>query len=287
MNNKEGKKPDPSGLRADGTKFRYTVVLRGIKFLNAVLITLPFAAAWYLHYNQQILGGPFYEKGNWLVVFLFFILYAYFGKTYDAFLVSYNRVSEMIYSQMLAAVFADFIIFIATWLLEHFFPKVWPMLLVLAAQFVFSALWCWISNRWYFRTFRPKRTIVVQDMRKNLGTLVKKYRLEKKYDIIGSVLASDCVSRLEILDYAEVVFLSGVHSHDRNIIIKYCVENDITALIIPRIGDVLMSGAHRVHLFHLPILRLDRFDPPIWYAVLKRFFDIVLSFFFVVNLKSI
>ena len=46
MNNKEGKKPDPSGLRADGTKFRYTVVLRGIKFLNAVLITLPFAVAY-------------------------------------------------------------------------------------------------------------------------------------------------------------------------------------------------------------------------------------------------
>ena len=277
MNNADRKKPNTHILRADGTKFSYTVVLRAIKLLNVFLITLPFAAAWYLHYNHQILGGPFYEKGNWLVVFLFFILYAVLGKTYDAFLVSYNRVTEMIYSQMLSAAFTDFLMFIVIWLLEHFFPKLWPMLLVVAAQFVLSVLWCWLSHHWYFRTFRPKRTIVVQDMRKDLGSLVEKYRLEKKYDIIGSVLAEDCITRLPILDYAEVVFLAGVHSHDRNVIIKYCVEHDITALIIPRIGDVLMSGARRVHLFHLPILRLDRFDPPIWYAIIKRFFDIVLS----------
>ena len=277
MNNENGKKPGTSHLRADGTKFRYTVALRLLKLLNAVLITLPFAVAWYLHYNQQILGGPFYEKGNWLVVFLFFIIYAVLGKTYDAFLVSYNRISEMIYSQMLSAVFTDFVTFIVIWLLEHFFPEIVPMLLVLAAQFVLSTLWCSLSHYWYFRTFRPKRTIVVQDMRRDLGNLVEKYRLEKKYDIIGSVLASDCIPRLEILDYAEVVFLAGVHSHDRNVIIKYCVENDITALVIPRIGDVLMSGARRVHLFHLPILRLDRFDPPVWYAIIKRICDILLS----------
>ena len=31
--------------------------------------------------------------------------------------------------------------------------------------------------------------------------------------------------------------------------------------LVPRIGDVLMSGAKKMHMFHLPILRVERYDP--------------------------
>ncbi len=274
-------------LRSDGANLSYTVVLRLIKVINAVLMTVPFAVAWYVIYNPRILGGPFYEKGNWLVVFLFFVLYCVFAKTYDALLVSYNRVPEMVYSQMLSVLFTDVLMFLIIWILTRFIPVLWPFPVILAAQFGISVLWSFFSHRWYFRTFRPKHTIVVRDMRKDVEDLVKKYRLEKKYDIIGTVLAEDCVTRLSILDYAEVVFLAGVHSHDRNIIIKYCVEHDITALIIPRIGDVLMASSHRMHLFHLPILRLDRYDPPVWYVLIKRVCDIVLSIIAIVILSPV
>ena len=276
MREEKGRKLQTKELRTDGAKLSYTFALRAVKVLNAVLMTLPFLVAWYVHYNQHI-AVPFYAKGNWLIVFLFFVVYVAFGKTYDAFFISYNRVSEMVYSQMLAAAITDFILYIVCWLLEHFLPLIWPFFVILAAQLVISFLWSYLSHTWYFRVFRAKRTIVVRDMRKDIEDLVEKYHLEKKYDIIGSVLAEDCITRLSILDYAEVVFLAGVHSHDRNIIIKYCVEHDILALIIPRIGDVLMSSAHRMHLFHLPILRLERYSPPLWYSVIKRIMDIVLS----------
>ena len=73
------------------------------------------------------------------------------------------------------------------------------------------------------------------------------------------------------------VFLCGVHSHDRNIILKYCVFNNINVYMIPRIGDVIMSGAKRTHMFHLPILRVGRYNPPIEFVILKRLFDIVSS----------
>lgn len=71
--------------------------------------------------------------------------------------------------------------------------------------------------------------------------------------------------------------MAGVHSHDRNIILKYCVEHDITALVIPRIGDVLMAGAHRMHLFHLPIMRVGRYSPSFVYVIIKRVMDIVFA----------
>ena len=287
MSESRGQQQNRRNLREDGSKLSYTVLLRAIKLANALLITLPFAVVWYMVYNPRILGGPFYEKGNWLVVFLFFVIYCMFARTYDAFLVSYNRISEMIYSQMLSVLFTDFILYIVTWVLTRFVPLIWPIVVTFFVQFAISLLWCWITHTWYFRTFRPKRTIVVRDMRQDVEDLVEKYHMEKKYDIIGTVAAKDCVTRLPVLDYAEIVFLAGVHSHDRNIIIKYCVEHDIAAFVIPRIGDVLMAGAHRMHLFHLPIMRVERYNPTLLYAFLKRLGDIVLSLLAIIVLSPL
>ena len=55
----------------------------------------------------------------------------------------------------------------------------------------------------------------------------------------------ECLNNLSVLDEVETVFLSGIHSHDRNIILKYCIEHDISVYVIPRIGDVIMSGAKK------------------------------------------
>ena len=45
--------------------------------------------------------------------------------------------------------------------------------------------------------------------------------------------------------------------------------------LIPRIGDVLMSGAQQMHMFHLPMLRVGRYNPSPWHTIAKRTFDVV------------
>lgn len=84
-------------------------------------------------------------------------------------------------------------------------------------------------------------------------------------------------SNLGVLKEMKVAFLCGVHSHDRNIILKYCMAAGIQVYMLPRIGDVLMSAARPMHLFHLPILRLTRYNPQPEYLFVKRLFDIVSS----------
>lgn len=262
--------------KKSGKKMRHTFALRMVKLFNVILITLPFTAGWYWFYAEEI-ASPYFARGNWAIIFLFLVLYSILGRTYDAFLVSYNRISEMIYSQTLAFLEADVILFIITWLLKKTVPFIPGFLLIMAMQLVISIIWCVSTNHWYFRACPPKRTFIVWDMRRGMTDLINSYGLDQKFEVVGNCSAEDCVRDLSVLDDMEVVFLSGVHSHDRNIIIKYCVEHGITSFIIPRIGDVLMSGAKRVHLFHLPMLRLDRYNPTPEYLFLKRFFDIVLS----------
>lgn len=256
--------------------FSHDLKLRIIKFLNVVLMTVPFAAAWYL----VLRGGtaaPYYARGNWLVIFIYFALYWVLGRTYDAFLVSYKRISEMVYSQCLAAFISGFFLYIITWLLEKHMPNIGIFCLVFAAQTAVSGAWSYAAHQWYFKAFRPKRTFIVWDMRKGMTNLIQEYDLAKKFQVVGNCQASECVSDLTQLEGMEAVFLTGVHSHDRNIIIKYCVEHHITAFIIPRVGDVMMSGARQTHMFHLPILRLDRYNPAPEFLFFKRLSDIIFS----------
>ena len=272
-------------LRSANTRF-HSLVLKIVKFINVFAMTACFAAVWYIYYSSKI-KSPFYRKGNWLVVLLFMLLYLIFGRTYDAFLVSYNRISEMIYSQMLAVLFSDFIMYVVISLLAKQFLPIWPIILSILLCLLLTILWSYYVHRWYFKTFKPRRTAVIWDQREGLDTLIDSYGLDKKFEIVKTINAKDCVNDTSTLKGIQAVFLSGVHSHDRNVIIKYCVEHRISAFIIPRVGDVMMSGAKRMHMFHLPMLRLERYNPSFEFLFIKRTFDIVASLIALIILSPI
>uniref|UniRef100_UPI00405643AC exopolysaccharide biosynthesis polyprenyl glycosylphosphotransferase n=1 Tax=Agathobacter sp. TaxID=2021311 RepID=UPI00405643AC len=252
-------------------------ILRLLKLMNIILVTLPFAAGWLLHYADRT-ASPYYAKGNYLIIVLFAVLYAIYGKVYDALLVSMGTVSEMVYSQGIAAFVSDAVMYVVIWLLTKHLPSMLPMALIFVGQLACAALWSWMGQRWYFRRFPPKRTTVVYGNRTGMEHLVKEYKLEKKFDVRQVISAENCIRRqMTELAETEVVFFCGVHSHDRNVILKYCVANDIRAYIIPRIGDLLMSSAQQMHMLHLPILKVERYNPPMEYLMMKRLLDVLVS----------
>lgn len=256
--------------------FKHGVTLRLIKISNVVLMTLPFTICWYGYYASHTIY-PFYNRGNWAMIALFLALYVIYGKIYDGFQISMNRIFEIIYSQGLAVVISDFIMYIITYLLTRHFPNPLPLMGALAGQLILAAVWSASAHRWYFAAFPPKRSAVIYDKRPGLEILVSEYGLEKKFDIRETVDVDTCLSNLSRLDDMEVVFLSGIHSHERNIILKYCVEKEISTYVIPRIGDTIMSGAKQMHMFHLPILSVGWYKPSMEYLFLKRLLDILVS----------
>ena len=258
------------------SKLQHDVSVRAVKAVNPVLLTLPFAAAWFAYYANR-LASPFYYWGNWVVVGLFFLLYITFCRVYDGFLFSTMRISELVYSQALASLISNGILYVVICLLSKRFANPLPLFLVVAADVVLSAAWAFCSHQWYFARFPASRSAVVYDAREGLERLVQEYGLEKKFKIYVAMTIQQALANKEDLANMETVFLSGIHSHDRNILLKYCVEHDITVYVIPRIGDVLMSGAHAMHLFHLPMLRVGRYHPSPIYLLLKRGFDILAS----------
>ena len=252
------------------------LLIRMIKLLNIVMMTVPFMVAWYLFYSKQT-AVPYYIKGEIVIISLFVVLYVIYAHIYDAFWISLNRISELIYSQALSAFIADAIMYVVICLLIKKIPAIWPMILIFAAQILLSALWSANAHKFYFSTHKPRKTGVIYDQREGLENLLNEYGLNKKFEVVHISSVDDCINKnLDQLKSLEVVFLCGIHSHERNIILKYCIANDVQVYVIPRIGDVIMSGATQMHMLHLPMLRVNRYAPTAEYRWTKRIFDVVV-----------
>lgn len=255
----------------------YRVTLRIAKTLNVILAAVPILLVCLLYYWPE--GGL---EGRWrlvtTVLAVYMILYMTYGRIYGSFYISMLRISEMVYSQCLALVLSDAVTYVILCLACRNYIALWPMAAALAAQMALSVFWSVSAHKWYYRTFPPRRTVIVYDQKVRVDTLIRAYGLRKKYQVVASMQVRQCLEKgCADLQDMQTVFLCGIHSRERNRILKYCVEHGITAYVLPRIGDVLMSGAKRVNLFHLPFLRVDRYDPTPEYLLSKRVFDVTVS----------
>lgn len=258
------------------SKFQHDVMLRIVKILDVVLVTLPFAVCWFLYYEKNV-QPPLTWLGSITVLLLFAVLFAMLGKVYDAFLMSMQRISELFYSQMLAAMASDGLIYIVICLMSAKICNLLPGIAAIAGQLAMTAVWSFGAHKWYYAVFPPRPTAVIYDHRHGMEKLIQEYDLGLKYDVQITLSVDECLANLSLLDGMDTVFLSGIHSHDRNIILKYCVASGIDVFVIPRVGDVIMSGARHMHMFHLPMLRVGRYMANPEYLFVKRAMDIVLS----------
>ncbi len=264
----------------------HDITIRIAKLINIIMMTVPFTVVWYTFY-RDLLWVKFSMRGHWLVIALFVLLYFMIGRTYDARQMSYTGRKKIVYSQMLTCLEVDVIMYIVAWLLIRYMPNVLPFIGILGCQFVLSCIWAYLAQDWYFRTFPPSKTIIIYDMRKGINQLIKEYKLGKKFKVIAGYTIDECLKDLSKLDEADTVFLAGVHSHDRNIVAKYCISKNITAYMIPRVGDLIVMSAERKHMFHLPLMKITRFDPKLEYLIFKRFADIILSLIALIVLSPI
>lgn len=256
--------------------FKHEVGLRLIKLINLICMVASFGVAWFLYYKYKS-SSPFYFWGDVTVVVIFAILYFYFCKTYDAFVISHYRIFDIIASQTISLLFADGLMYVITLLLYKHLPNPLPLLLCFVDQVSISVIWTCISHGIYFKWFPARKTIIVYDRRRGMQDLIEEYGLAKKFDVKKTASVEECLDDLSMIDDMEVVFLSGIHSHDRNFILKYCLYENKQVYVIPRIGDVIMSSAWQVHMFHLPMMRVQRYNPRPGYLFFKRVFDIVAS----------
>lgn len=247
-----------------------------VKMVNIVLLMIPFLICWTLYYEPRTttVGS---KQVSVLVMIIFFLICYYFGQRLDCFRVSILQIRDVIFGEVLATMITDIIMYILIWMLSIHLPNLIPGLITWGGQCVIGVIWAYVMHQSYFSTHPPLRTIVIYDERMGMENLIHTYGLEKRFNIKTVYPVESIMDKLEVMEEFDAAFLCGIHSRERNIILKYCISHKIKLFMIPRIADVMMRGSEQIHMLHLPILKTQRYKPSIEYQIIKRTMDIVVS----------
>ena len=85
----------------------YRAVLRVVKLLNLALMTAAALCCWCLCYAHN----GWHQTGL-LGAVIYAVLYMTYGRIYESFLISLVRITEMVYSQALALLMSDGILYL-------------------------------------------------------------------------------------------------------------------------------------------------------------------------------
>ena len=247
-----------------------------VKMVNIVLLMIPFLICWTLYYEPRTttVGS---KQVSVLVMIIFFLICYYFGQRLDCFRVSILQIRDVIFGEVLATMITDIIMYILIWMLSIHLPNLIPGLITWGGQCVIGVIWAYVMHQSYFSTHPPLRTIVIYDERMGMENLIHTYGLEKRFNIKTVYPVESIMDKLEVMEEFDAAFLCGIHSRERNIILKHCISHKIKLFMIPRIADVMIRGSEQIHMLYLPILKTQRYKPSIEYQIIKRTMDIVVS----------
>ena len=262
-----------------------------VQLLIVIINTAIFAIFWYTFYRTKMWGNMFYGKGDLVVVALYMCIYAMMAMLYKGLALRISRITELIYSQCVAILISNCIMYVVIVLLSRHVVNVLPLLLEMAISCLISAVWSYVANHLTNIIYKPSKVLLVYDnvnAYKNALDIIQ--RLQWRFQLAGEMRLSGIenwsnFNKQEMVKFmitlkdvnADSVMLCGLASTQRNDIIKYCVENGITAYVRPNIGDFMISSAQVVQMANLPVMICERKAPGLGYEFIKRLMDIVIS----------
>lgn len=268
------------------SRFWHDLSVRSVKLLNIILVCIPFAYIWQNFYSKQVYGGEFSLGWSIIILSVYVLIYVLFARIYDAFQINQVRRSELFFSQMIAIVLADAVFFILIFVLLRSLPDLFVFMCCIMIQILILLIWCLTVATLYFKVFKKRKAVVIYDSIHNLYEITKHVMFKRGFELAGTYDIDELKTLSEaersrwIIDWikdAEVVFIMEIPSHERNMIIKYCVENRISCYDEPKISDILLRSSKQYYMYNLPMVLVERYYPSPEYMVIKRLNDIILA----------
>lgn len=242
----------------------------------SLLVSL-YSFLWVGYYNKVILY-PFFRRGNWMVIFIYMVLLAFFMQLYGGFKVGYLRKGNLIYSQILSAFFTNVITYLQIAVLNKAFMSPLALVGLLIVQGVVVVIWTTAFQWIYSSLFPPRRMLLITGDRSDYHLREKINARDDKYIIDKTVNYRRGIERLipDIQRYDGVI-IGDMPSHERNMILKYCFQNSIRSYSVPKISDILLKSSNELNLFDSPLLLSRNIGLSIEQLFVKRLIDIIGS----------
>ena len=245
---------------------------------TAIVVQMAFfAMAWYSYY-RPLIAQPFWNRGNVALIALYGLIFFLFSKTFGGLKVGYMKKLDVIYTYILSVICTSVVAYLQIVLINRWFLNAVPLVLVALANIVVGTAWVFVSDTIYLKLYPPKKMLIIHGERKPDDFVEKLAKRSDKYTVNGvvNVEVGERKIKKEIRKY-EAVIIWDLSAEIRNEYLKYCFAHSIRCYVTPKISDIIIQGAERVHLFDTPLLLSRNLGLTAEQTVVKRVIDIVVS----------
>ena len=203
---------------------RFQQFKKMIRFLATALlvvgVTAVFICFWKENYNDGIVF-PFYFKGYWLVGAFYAFFFILFIGIYGGMSYGYLKNTNIVFSQTLALLCANVLIYLETVLLSARIVTLVPIVEMTILQIMALMLYSF-SMDWLFKKMFPPHKVTVLYQEYDPSDMLRKVRTRKDRYLIKEVVNVDMKweELLQVIDKSEAIMIYDVHSETRNKILK-------------------------------------------------------------------
>lgn len=262
-------------MQSKARKFRKTItVFNKLLIIAATLLICIYTL--YEHYEQAI----FSHRGNYLLIFLYAVLFLAFAITYGCFRIGILRLRELLFSYALAVGLTDLIFYFVLSLIARQLLDPWSLVLMLVIQLVAALILYCFANRIYYLVYPARECVVVcADEDKNDAVIAKFRQLRGRYLIRKVCRANEDYEMLtQSIDEYSTVILCEINYDLRQKLMSYCFEHNKRLFVVPNMQDIMLNNAHQTQIGDSLVYLCKNRGPSTEQLILKRLMDLFFSF---------
>lgn len=226
----------------------------------------------------------FWYWGHRAEIAFYAIVLLFLSSTYGGIRLGYQKNAEIIFSQVLSTFLANIIIYCELSIMAHqpFVPNVFFMMM--AEQTVIVIVYMNLANKVYRSIFPPRKLLLIHGDRP-IADICSKFESRKdKYVITRTMHVGEGFDKLwntilELYETGEInaVVLGDISVDERAPLLKHCYGRSIRVYLLPKITDVILTGAEELHVFDSPMLLTREYSLTVEERFFKRMIDIACA----------
>lgn len=258
----------------------------GLVGICILLETVSFYFHWEADFQYSVVEDlqGLWGKGTFAELAFYTVVLLFLSATYGGIRLGYQKNAEIVFSQVLSTFLANIIIYFEMVIMARGLIVPHAFFAMMAEQIIIVIVYVNIANRIYRNIFPPRKLLLIHGDRSYEDILNKFESRKDKYSITKTVNVSEgfdalCAIILQTYekDECNAVVLGDITVEDRSPLLKFCYGHSIRVYILPKITDVIMSGAEELHVFDSPMFLTREYSLTMEQRIFKRTIDIVFS----------
>ena len=246
--------------------------------VNIVLMSLVFMYVWFHYYAATMFVATFYRKGHYAMIGLYALILFFFSTMYGSMKIGQYRRLEVMLSQYLSLFLSNMVMYFVICLLAFGIVNPMYMIAAMAVEMTLSTIWNFVIIHFYNRIFQPWKILLIYGERPAADLVYKVEARRDKYAIYDAVNIDEGIDKIaEKMKDFQAVIIGDISAEKRNDMLKYCYAHKMRAYVIPKLSDIILMGADRIHVFDTPFLLSKGYTLSFDQRLFKRALDLIIA----------